>query len=160
LSHETQEGNDMPDDNAIVKAIFGDEEQEVIKAGTTAVTRGAGVVAAAFAVGANVEPLASSLTTEQRLWFSIAVGFGWVILAAADVVARAYVTANVARRQERDEKRPTSPRRSTGRTADEDDPSPPTRSNGAGDDSVDYFVLTNGRAVPVQADTVWVAVRP
>lgn len=85
---------------ALKKSILGAKEDEVIKSGTTAVTRGIGVVALGF-VGtfylleqfADVGPW-TGLDTGQRLTFVIAAAAVWAIVAAADVIGRGLAHEN------------------------------------------------------------------
>jgi hypothetical protein len=81
-------------DTGAWKAILGDDDNEVIKAGTLAVTRGTGVVAAAVVAVANIDLIpGGDLTAPQKLWASVAIIGIWAILASADALARAKVTA-------------------------------------------------------------------
>lgn len=80
--------------NPITKAILGDADNEIIKAGTLATTRGIGVVAASLiAVFFLMDQLRDSgpwkdFTAQQQLLFVLAAGLIWVLLAAADSIAR------------------------------------------------------------------------
>lgn len=79
---------------SIAKAIAGDEDAAVIKSGTLAVTRGAGVVAAAVIAAAQLEWPFPDLTSLQKLSAAlVSVGI-WSFLAAADAIARGYATAH------------------------------------------------------------------
>ncbi|MBA3266800.1 MAG: hypothetical protein H0T70_00880, partial [Acidimicrobiia bacterium] len=62
-------------------------------------------------LAANLTELGESLTTEQRLVSTIAVGISWVVLAAVDILARAYVTAHVPAPSPAAEAAPTEDRR-------------------------------------------------
>lgn len=84
----------MANASALWKAVLGDEDNEVIKSGTLAVTRGTGVLAAAAVALTNLDWIpGGSLSDEHKLWASIAVVGIWVILASSDAIARAKVTA-------------------------------------------------------------------
>lgn len=79
-------------DNAIVKALFGDKDDEVIKAGTLAVTRGSGVIVAAAAAAAAVDwPF--ELTNSQRIQVGLTSAAIWAFIVAFDAVARGLATA-------------------------------------------------------------------
>jgi hypothetical protein len=78
---------------SISAAIFGSSDDEVIKAGTLAVTRGAGVIAvgvnALFALldAADTGPW-KTLDLNQKLIFVLTTAAIWAFIAAADSVAR------------------------------------------------------------------------
>jgi hypothetical protein len=81
-------------ESALYKAIRGDEDAEVIKAGTLATTRGMGVVAAALVAGLPALDKLSDTgpwhdaDAATKLWFILGAGAIWAIVAAADAVAR------------------------------------------------------------------------
>lgn len=79
-------------DNAIFKALFGDKDEEVIKAGTLAVTRGSGVIVTAAAAAA-VTDWPFELTDSQRIQVGLTSAAIWAFLAAFDAVARGLATS-------------------------------------------------------------------
>ncbi len=84
---------------ALKKAIIGSKDEEIIKAGTLAVTRCVGIVALAL-VGTfllldqlgNVGPW-PRMTTTEKLQFVIAAAAVWAAIAGADSIARGLATA-------------------------------------------------------------------
>lgn len=81
----------MADFANLGKALFGNEQEAVVKSGTLAVTRFTGWVGAIAVVLTNTEVL-GELTTSQKLWGSIAILGVFAFIAAADAIARGYVT--------------------------------------------------------------------
>lgn len=79
---------------SLIRSVTGDASKEKVESGTFAVTRGSGVVGAAFVAAANFTSFGDDLTTDQRFWLTLAVGLAWVVLAAVDVASRAYVWAH------------------------------------------------------------------
>jgi hypothetical protein len=84
---------------SIKKAVTGDDSAEVIKSGTLVTTRGIGVVAVGLigtfllldALG-DTGPWAS-MSAAQKLFFVVACGAIWALVAAADAIARGLATA-------------------------------------------------------------------
>jgi hypothetical protein len=74
------------------KALFGDEDSEVVKSGTLAVTRMTGWVAAAGLALTNTEVF-GELSSTNKLWGSIAIVAVFAFIASADVIARGLVSA-------------------------------------------------------------------
>lgn len=80
--------------NDLVKALFGDEESEVVKSGTFAVTRLTGWVAAVFVLIGNTELFGLVKVGDvNKLWASIAIIAVFAFIGAADILARGYITA-------------------------------------------------------------------
>jgi hypothetical protein len=83
----------MADLADVGKALFGDDESEVVKSGTLAVTRLTGWVGAAGLALTNSDALGSlDLTDSTKLWGSISIVAVFAFIASADAIARAYVT--------------------------------------------------------------------
>lgn len=79
----------------VMKALFGDEESEIVKSGALAITRLTGWVAGAGVVLTSTEVFGkASLSPAHRLWGSIAIVAVFAFIASADALARAFVTAH------------------------------------------------------------------
>ncbi len=81
------------DSPEILKALFGDDDEEVVKSGTLAVTRLTGWVAAAGLAVTNTEVF-GELSGSTKLWGSIVIVAVFAFIASADSLARAYATAH------------------------------------------------------------------
>lgn len=80
--------------NDLMKALFGDDESEVVKSGTFAVTRLTGWVAAVFMLLGNTDLFGTvDLGDVNKLWASIAIIAVFAFIGSADILARGYVTA-------------------------------------------------------------------
>lgn len=84
--------------NTFTKALFGDPDTEIIKAGTLTVTRGAGVIAAG-AIGvfvvfdaANKGPW-KTFSINQKLSFVLVTAAIWGVILAADAISRGIAAA-------------------------------------------------------------------
>ncbi len=77
------------------KALFGDDNSAVVKAGTLAVTRLTGWVAAAGLTVTNSSVFGQvDLSGTTKLWASVAIVGVFAFIASADTLARGYVTAH------------------------------------------------------------------
>ncbi len=92
----------MPVLESIKKSLVGDKATEIIKSGTLLTTRGTAVVAVSL-IGVAVfmefveAPVWNEASPDMKLWFVIATGVVWAIVAAADSIARGIATAATAR---------------------------------------------------------------
>jgi hypothetical protein len=83
----------MADLADVGKALFGDEESEVVKSGTLAVTRLTGWVGAAGLALTNSDAFGNlNLGGSTKVWASVAIVAVFAFIASADALARAYVT--------------------------------------------------------------------